>query len=248
MLFTDQAFIVTGAGSGIGEAIARKIAAEGASVLVADVNKVGGHRVADDIVAKGGSAVFFHADVSKEEEAQSLVNQALQSFGRLDGAANNAGINQPTLRLHETGTDVFDRVLGVNLRGIFFCMRAQLKHFLAAGGGVIVNTASGAGLKAVPMQGAYVTAKHGVVGLTRQAAIEYVRDNIRVNAVAPGLVKTEMFLSMPPERQKSVAEIQPGGRTAEPGEIANGVVWLLSDQASFVSGDVLEINAAWSQK
>jgi NAD(P)-dependent dehydrogenase (short-subunit alcohol dehydrogenase family) len=248
MLFANHAFLVTGAGSGIGEAIAKKLAEEGASVVVADINDHGGERVTAEITGAGGAAVYVHADVSQEDGAQIIIDTALREFGRLDGAANNAGISQPALRIHETDTELWDRVIGVDLRGVFFCMRAELKHFLSVGGGSIVNTASGAGLKAAPLQGAYTAAKHGVVGLTRQAAIEYVRDNIRVNAVAPGLVASQMLLSKSEEEQQLYIAIQPGGRPAEAKEIANGIAWLLSDEASYASGSVLEINAAWRQQ
>jgi NAD(P)-dependent dehydrogenase (short-subunit alcohol dehydrogenase family) len=142
----------------------------------------------------------------------------------------------------------WDRIHSVDLRGLFFGMRAELKHFLGSGGGAIVNTASGAGLKAAPGQGAYVAAKHGVIGLTKQAAIEYVTDGIRVNAVAPGLVATPQFLSYPEDAQKMYSAMQPGGRPAEPIEIANAIAWLLSDEASFVSGETLLVDAAQAQR
>ena len=161
---------------------------------------------------------------------------------------NNAGVGQPVQRIHEMATAAWDRIHTVDLRGVFFCMRAELIHFLGAGGGVIVNTASGTGLKAAPGQGAYVAAKHGVIGLTKQAAIEYVNDGIRVNAVAPGLIATPQFRSYPEDAQKMYAAMQPGGRPGEPVEVANAMAWLLSDEASFVSGETMLVDAAQSQK
>jgi NAD(P)-dependent dehydrogenase (short-subunit alcohol dehydrogenase family) len=186
--------------------------------------------------------------VSVEGQAEALVRYALETYGRLDGAINNAGVGQHVTRLHELSTADWDRVHSIDLRGVFLCMRAEIAHFLTVGGGVIVNTASGAGLKAPPGQGGYVAAKHGVVGLTKQAAIEYVSDNIRVTAIAPGLVATPQFRSYPQEAQEMYTALQPGGRAAEPEEIANVMAFLLSDDASFVSGEVVLVDAAQSQK
>jgi NAD(P)-dependent dehydrogenase (short-subunit alcohol dehydrogenase family) len=239
---------VTGAGSGIGEATAKTLAADGASVIVADFDTASGERVTQEIEAAGGKAAFVKVNVAEEADAQALVEFAVSTYGRLDGAVNNAGVGQPVQRIHEMDTAAWDRIHSVDLRGVFFCMRAQLVHFLANGGGAIVNTASSAGLKATAGQGAYVAAKHGVVGLTKQAAIEYVGDNIRVNAVAPGLVATPQFRSYPQADQEMYAALQPGGRAAEPQEIANAMAWLLSDEASFVSGETLLIDAALAQK
>lgn len=248
MRFTGRVYAVTGSGSGIGEAIAKKLAGEGASVVVADLDEEGGRRVVADIEADGGTAAFVRINVAEEDDADALIEFATTTFGRLDGAVNNAGVGQPVQRLHEMDTAAWDRIHSVDLRGVFFCMRAELKHFLANGGGVIVNTASGAGLKAAPGQGSYVAAKHGVIGLTKQAAIEYIGENIRVNAVAPGLVATPQFRSYPQEDQEMYSAMQPGGRPAEPVEIANAMAWLLSDEASFVSGETVLVDAAQAQK
>lgn len=248
MRFSDRVYAVTGAGSGIGEAAAKKLAADGARVVVADYDEVNGERVVTEIEASGGTAAFVKVNVAEEADADALVDFAVSTFGQLDGAINNAGVGQPVQRIHEMDTAAWDRIHSVDLRGVFLCMRAELKHFLANGGGAIVNTASGAGLKAAPGQGSYVAAKHGVIGLTKQAAIEYVTDNIRVNAVAPGLVATPQFRSYPQEAQEMYAAMQPGGRPAEPEEIANAMAWLLSDEASFVSGETLLVDAAQAQK
>ncbi|CAN5167930.1 SDR family oxidoreductase [soil metagenome] len=248
MRFSDKVYVVTGAGSGIGEAAAKKLASEGGKVVVADVDDKGGARVVSEIEAGGGTASFVHIDVSQEGEAEKMVEYAVDTFGRLDGAINNAGVGQPVKKIHEMSTADWDRVHSIDLRGAFLCMRAELVHFLKAGGGAIVNTASGTGLKAAPGQGGYVAAKHGVVGLTKQAAIEYVTDNIRVNAVAPGLVATPQFRSYPEDAQKLYSAMQPGGRPAEPSEIANVMAFLLSDDASFVSGDTILVDAAQAQK
>jgi hypothetical protein len=246
--FTDRVLAVTGGGSGIGEATVRKLTEDGANVVIADVDDAGGKRVAAETNDAGGHAAFVNVDVSREPDADTLVRFALDTFGRFDGAVNNAGVGGPVQRIHQLNTGAWDRVQGIDLRGLFFCMRAELKHFLSSGGGVIVNTASVAGLKAVPGQGAYVAAKHGVIGLTKQAAIEYVTDNIRVNAVAPGAVATPLVFRSRPEDAHEPHSIQPGGRLAEPVEIANAIAWLLSDEASFVSGETLLVDAALVQK
>jgi len=248
MSWETQVIAVTGAGSGIGEAVAKKLAGLGAAVVVADVTVEGGTRVAEEITASGGRASFKEANIADEAGVDAMIRHAVATFGAFTGAVNNAGVGQPFLKLHEVSTADWDRVHNVDLRGLFFCMRAEITHFLANGGGRIVNVASGAGLKAALGQASYVAAKHGVVGLTRQAAIEYVADDIRVNAVAPGLVLTPQMLSYPKEAQEAYAALMPIGRAAQPEEIANAVAWLLSDEASYVSGDILEVDAAYMQK
>lgn len=239
---------MTGAGSGIGEAIAKRIARDGGNVVVADVVDDGAERVVAEIREAGGSAASVRIDVAIEGEADRMVAFALETFGGLHGAVNNAGVGQRVAKLHEMTAADWDRIHTIDLRGVFFCMRAEIQHFLTAGSGVIVNTASGAGLKAAPGQAGYVAAKHGVIGLTKQAAIEYVTDGIRVNAVAPGLVATPQFRSYPADAQAMYSAMQPGGRPAEPDEIANVMAFLLSDEASFVSGETVLVDAAQAQK
>jgi NAD(P)-dependent dehydrogenase (short-subunit alcohol dehydrogenase family) len=249
MRFTDRVFAVTGGGAGIGEATVRKLSEDGASVVIADLDDQAGSRLAAEVTAGGGHAAFVRIDVSDEQDADALVRFALDTFGRFDGAVNNAGVGQRTpSRLHELNTPAWDRVHAIDLRGLFFCLRAELKHFLHSGGGVIVNVASVAGLKPEPGIGAYVAAKHGVIGLTKSAAVEYAADHIRVNAVAPGIVATTtLSRSIPGDPHKLYASRQPGRRAAQPGEIANAIAWLLSDEASFVSGDTLLVDAALAQ-
>jgi NAD(P)-dependent dehydrogenase (short-subunit alcohol dehydrogenase family) len=247
MLLEGKKALITGAGSGIGEATAKRMAAEGASVLVADVNDAGGNRVVEEITAAGGTAVFQHADISKVEGADEMVKAAIDAFGGLDLAVNNAGLAEAPGKLHELSPEEFHRVLGVDLDGTFYSMRAELAHFVTAGGGVIVNMASGAGLKATPGLTAYSTAKHGVVGLTRTGAMDYIRDNIRVNAVAPGTILTPGQRANGDEMMKIYADLVPMGRMGEPDEVAAAIVWLLSDQSSFVTGAILEVDGGYMQ-
>ncbi|NGP07371.1 SDR family oxidoreductase [Rhodococcus sp. 14C212] len=197
----------------------------------------------------GGSAGHVRADVADEASVEHLLGRVLADFGRLDGAVNNAGAWQPDVPLHEIGVEVWDRLHNVDLRGVFLCMRAELGLFLRQGeGGAIVNTAGIAGLKAMPGLGAYVAAKHGVIGLTRQAAAEYAEYGIRVNAVGPGMVATPAWSSRPVPLQQLYADGQAAERAAAAEEIAAAIVFLLSDDASFVSGDVLVVDSGTLQQ
>lgn len=247
MLLENKVALVTGAGSGIGEAIAKRLAAEGASVTIADVADEGGQRVAKEITESGGVADFFHADIASPTGAQELVDHVVATYGRLDLAANNAGLAETPGRMHELDPSEWNRVIGVDLTGTWLCMRAELAHFVTAGGGSIVNTASGAGLKATPGLTAYSAAKHGVVGLTRTGAIDYIKDNIRINAVAPGTIRTPAMERAGEVQMAEWAALMPSGRMGNPAEIAAGVAWLLSDQASYITGTVLEIDGGYMQ-
>jgi len=247
MLLEGKKALITGAGSGIGEATAKRMAVEGASVLVVDVNDEGGKRVVAEITEAGGTAAFHHTDISNVDEVDAMVKAAVDAFGGLDLAVNNAGLAERPGRLHELDPAEYHRVLGVDLHGTFYSMRAEIAYFITAGGGVIVNTASGAGEKATPGLTAYSTAKHGVIGLTRTGAIDYVRDNIRVNAVAPGTILTPGMRGMGDEQMAIYADLVPMGRMGTPEEVAASIVWLLSDQSSFVTGTVLEIDGGYMQ-
>jgi NAD(P)-dependent dehydrogenase (short-subunit alcohol dehydrogenase family) len=249
MLFDNKIALVTGAGSGIGEATARRLAEEGASVVVSDIDDTAGTRVERDICSRGGHAVFCHTDVSDEDQVESLVNFAVSRFGGLQLAVNNAGIAHPHMKMHEIDVPLWDKVLNINLRGTWLCMRAEIRHFMKIGVGSIVNIASSAGLKAGPAGlCAYTASKHGVVGLTRNAAMDYIRDNIRINSVAPGATATGLIAGVPEDVQKSYADLMPCGRLAKPSEIAEAVIWLLSDRASYVSGSVLEADMGYRQR
>lgn len=243
MLMRDRCGVVTGAASGMGEATAKRIAAEGGRVVVADIDVQGGERVVAEILASGGSAVFQFADVTDEASIEAMVNAVVENFGQLDFAANNAGLAHRRSAIHTTDIALWDKVNAVNERGLFLCMRAEIPHMLKLGSGSIVNTISGAGLGAAGWgQGAYVTSKHGAVGVTKQAASDYVREGIRVNGVAPGATLTGMFNEVSEERMQEFLKGQPMGRLIDPEEIANGIVWLLSDQASAITGTIMVID------
>jgi NAD(P)-dependent dehydrogenase (short-subunit alcohol dehydrogenase family) len=248
-LMEGTAGLVTGAASGIGRACAIRFAAEGATVLVADLEsaRAGAEQTVEQIEQAGGSAEFFPCDVASAYDNEALVAHAVRRFGRLDFAHNNAGIGVHQL-LHETSDEDFDRVIAVNLRGTFLGMKHQIRQMLAQRAGAIVNTSSNAGLRAVTMLSAYAASKHGILGLTKNAAVEYANDGIRVNAVCPGAIMTPLMSDQPPERQQEILAPQAMTRFGEPAEVAAAVVWLCSDQASFITGVALPVDAgsvAW---
>jgi NAD(P)-dependent dehydrogenase (short-subunit alcohol dehydrogenase family) len=231
--------LVTGGGSGIGRATALAFAREGAKVVVADVVVAGGEETVQMIQATGGDAMFVKADMAKAAEIDAMVQKAVATYGRLDCAHNNAGIEGATGRTADYIEKEWDRVISTNLTGVWLCMKYEIAQMLKQGGGAIVNTASDAGLLGVPQMPAYVASKHGVVGLTKTAALEYAKAGIRVNAVCPGVIKTPMvdrITSQRPGRAERMAAAEPVGRMGKPEEIAEAVVWLCSDAASFVTG------------
>jgi NAD(P)-dependent dehydrogenase (short-subunit alcohol dehydrogenase family) len=238
-----KAGLVTGAASGIGRACALRFAAEGAAVVVADVEREGGEETARLIEEAGGRAEFFECDVASSSANEALVARVVESFGRLDFAHNNAGIGVHA-PLAETRDDDFDRVIAVNLRGTFLGMKFEIRQMLSAGGGgAIVNTSSNAGLRGVKLLGAYTASKHGIVGLTKNGAIEYANDGIRVNAVCPGAIMTPLMSNEPPERQQQILAPQAMSRFGEPREVAAAVVWLCSDDAAFITGISMPVDA-----
>ncbi len=251
-LMAGKAGLVTGAASGIGRACAVRFAREGAAVIVADLEsaRAGGEQTVREIVEAGGEAEFFPADVSRSADDRALVARVVERYGRLDFAHNNAGIGVHQL-LHETSEEDFDRVIAVNLRGTFLGMKYQIAQMLRnelPARGAIVNTSSNAGLRAVMLLGAYTASKHGILGLTKNAAVEYADDGIRVNAVCPGAIMTPLMSDQPPERQREILAPQAMTRFGEPDEVAAAVVWLCSAEASFVTGVALPVDAgsvAW---
>ncbi|MBO0870193.1 MAG: glucose 1-dehydrogenase [Micromonosporaceae bacterium] len=242
-LMKGKAGLVTGAASGIGRACAIRFAAEGAAVVVADLAtaQAGGQQTVQAIRDAGGQAEYFACDVSGAQDNRALVEFTVQRYGSLDFAHNNAGIGVHA-RLADTADEDFDRVIAVNLRGTFLGMKHQIRQMLRAGGGAIVNTASNAGLRGVHLLSAYTASKHGIVGLTKNAAIEYANDNIRVNAVCPGAIMTPLMPDDQARRDEIMAP-QAMKRFGQPEEVAAAVVWLSSEQASFVTGTAMPVDA-----
>jgi NAD(P)-dependent dehydrogenase (short-subunit alcohol dehydrogenase family) len=240
-LLSGKSALVTGGASGIGRATALAMVREGARVAVADQSADGAERTVGEINAAGGQAIAIVCDVADEAKVESMVARTVDSFGRLDCAFNNAGIAPrhvgPTgRRTHEMSRQSFDAMLAVNLTGVFLCMKHEIVRMLAQGGGAIVNTASIAGLVGLPTASNYVAAKHGVVGLTKTAAMEYAELGIRVNCVNPGYIKTPMTDPGMAERYERLMTRVPAHRLGLPEEIAEAVVWMCSDKASFMTG------------
>ncbi len=237
--------LVTGAGSGIGRASALAFAREGARVIVSDLDVEGGAETLDAIRKAGGEASFIQADVSRESEVANLVQQTVATFDRLDCAHNNAGVSGVPAALHEMAADEWSRVLAINLSGVFLCLKYEIPQMIAQGGGAIVNTSSGAGLIGTPGLAHYCAAKHGVLGLTKTAALENARTGVRVNAICPGAVDTPMLrasMAGSQEIEKMVLRSQPTGRFGTPEEIAEAAVWLCSERASFVTGESMLVD------
>ena len=237
--------LVTGAGSGIGRATALVFAREGAKVVVSDIVVEGGEETVQQIKAAGGEAIFVKADVSKGADVEALIIQTVETYGRLDCAFNNAGIEggvKPTIDCTE---EEFARTIAVNLTGVWLCMKYEIQQMLSQGGGTIVNTASVAGLVGFPGLPDYVASKHGVLGLTKTAALEYAKSGIRVNAVCPGVIQTPMVergAQLSPGFDELAVSMEPVGRFGQPSEIGEAVVWLCSEAASFVTGHPMTVD------
>jgi NAD(P)-dependent dehydrogenase (short-subunit alcohol dehydrogenase family) len=248
-LLGGKSGLVTGAGSGIGRASAVALAREGAAVMVADVNTETGQDTVAMIEETGGLAMFRRCDVSSDADVAGLVTATLAEFGRVDFAHNNAGISTPVQRpTADWDEKTFDRIVSVNLKGVWLGLRHEIPAMLAAGGGSIVNTASVGGLVGIPNVALYVATKHGVVGLTKAAALEYATQGVRINAVCPGIVRTRLYDARPPEVQRQIVEMQPVDRVGEPEEVAELVVWLCSEKASLLTGAAIPVDGAWTAR
>ena len=243
--FQDKVAIVTGASAGIGRATAMAFAEQGASVVVADINQELGEATAADIHAKGGKATFMLCDVTKEADVIALVDGTLETYGKLDMAFNNAGIEIEQSKLADGEEHVFDSIMDINVKGVWRCMKYQIPAMLKNGGGSIVNTASVAGLGAAPKMAIYSASKHAVIGLTKSAAVEYGKKGIRVNAVCPAVIDTEMFrraAEADPRKAEYVAGMHPVGRIGKVEEIAEAVMYLCSSNSGFTTGIALPVD------
>jgi NAD(P)-dependent dehydrogenase (short-subunit alcohol dehydrogenase family) len=243
--FAGKVAFVTGAANGIGRAAALAFAREGASVVVADVSEKGNKETARLIEELGGQSLAVNCDVRRNEDVHGALRATVEKFGRLDFAFNNAGIEYATKDAADVTEDEWDRIMDIDLRGVFLCMKHQIPLMLEHGGGAIVNNSSGAGVKGFKGGAAYVAAKHGVVGLTKAAALDYAASNIRINAVCPGIIDTPMmdrFSGGTAEGRQAVIAQEPVGRMGTPEEIGAAVVWLCSDAAAFVVGHALVVD------
>lgn len=241
----NKTAIVTGAGSGIGKAIAILFAREGANVIVSDIDEVAGKSAIDKINQAGGKAHFVKADTSSPAENENLVNKTIELFGSLDIAVNNAGIAGPIAPTGEYPVDGWNKVIEVNLSGVFYGMRYQIPAMLKNGKGAIVNTASILGAVGTANSAAYVAAKHGVLGLTKSTALEYATKNIRVNSVGPAYISTPLLDILDDATKRAIAAMHPVGRLGTSEEVAEMVLWLCSDKASFVTGSYYPVDGGY---
>ena len=247
-IFENKVALVTGGSFGIGQATAIAFAQRGAKVVVADWLEDKDQETAKRIKAIGGESVFVKCDVSKNDEVQALTDKIMSIYGRLDFAFNNAGIEGISAPTHLCTEENWDRTVGINLKGIWLCMKHQISIMLKQGNGSIVNCASIAGLVGFPGLPAYVASKHAVAGLTKTAALENAKMNIRVNAVCPGVIKTPMVDRMTGKdkvAEKQFENMEPVGRMGQPAEVAEAVIWLCSDGSSFVTGQALAVDGGW---
>jgi NAD(P)-dependent dehydrogenase (short-subunit alcohol dehydrogenase family) len=247
--FKDKVAVVTGAASGMGYATAKAFAEAGAAVALADVREDAVRSAAESLAASGHKTIGIQCNVADEGEVAATIDRTVSEFGRLDVAFNNAGVQSPATETADIPGEEFDRVTAINLRGVWTCMKHELRHMREQGSGAIVNCSSIGGLIGLPGRSAYHAAKHGVIGLTRSAALEYASRGIRINAVCPGTINTPMvseMLAKEPEAMKEILRDQPIGRLGRPEEIASAVLWLCSPGASFVIGHALAVDGGFT--
>jgi NAD(P)-dependent dehydrogenase (short-subunit alcohol dehydrogenase family) len=247
--FDGKVALVTGANSGMGRATAQAFAEAGASVVLADRNEVALQSAANELKAAGHNVLGMVCDVVDEAQVAGMVEQAVAAFGRLDAAFNNAGVQSPAQEIADVSNAEFERVMAINLRGVWNCMKHELRQMRVQGSGAIVNCSSIGGLIGLPGRAAYHASKHGVIGLTRSAALEYAARGIRINAVCPGTIETPMVAEMLAKEPEAMAEIlkqQPIGRLGRPEEIAAAVLWLCGPGASFVIGHALAVDGGFT--
>jgi NAD(P)-dependent dehydrogenase (short-subunit alcohol dehydrogenase family) len=247
--FDNKVALVTGAGSGLGLATAKAFAASGAAVVLADWNEKSVRSAAEELKAQGHRTLALRCDVSDDAQVESMVRQTLTTFGRLDAAYNNAGVQNVLAETSDTTREDYERVMGINLRGVWSCMKVELQQMRKQGSGAIVNCSSLGGLIGGAGRGIYHAAKHGVIGFTKSAALEYAARGIRINAVCPGLIKTpmsdEMVAAGQGEALKEMEKSIPMGRVGRPEEIANAVLWLCSDAASYMTGQSISVDGGF---
>jgi NAD(P)-dependent dehydrogenase (short-subunit alcohol dehydrogenase family) len=248
---TQKVAVITGGATGIGKSTAMLLASKGIKVVISGRREAVGQKVIEEIHAQGGDAAFIAADVDNETQVSQVIGFAVKKYGRLDLAVNNAGISNETKTIGDSDPAKFQAMLQTNVMGVYLCMKYEIEQMLKNGGGAIVNLASIAGLNGIPYAGPYAATKHAVVGLTKSGALDYATQNIRINAVAPGAIKTDIIAGSIAQGQydeATISAMHPMARMGNPEEIAHGIVWLLSDEASFVTGHILNVDGGFQAK